>query len=329
MTQRQPPASSRPAPAGDAIRIQSLTKRYGRRTAVEGLDLAVPEGSLFGFLGPNGSGKTTTIRVLLGLLRPTAGRAAVLGLDAWRDSPRIKEDVGYLPGDPRLYPWLTGAGALRLSGAARGRDLSREGGELAERFDLDLQAPARTMSRGTRQKLAILLALAHRPRLLVLDEPTSSLDPLAQAALQDHLRGLARAGHTVFFSSHVIAEVERLCDRVAILREGRLIEHAAVEALRKRAPREVRVRWRSELDAAREPPPFVRLEAREGASWRGVLAGSSVDLVRWAAGQPIEDLEMGPPDLEALFHRAYRGPGSGKEPAVDRGPPEEPAGGTR
>src|SRR5688572_11749408 len=174
-----------------AIVTHELTRRYGSRRGIERVSLAVPEGSLFGFLGPNGAGKTTTIRVLLGFLRPTAGDARVFGQDVWRHSSRIKADVGYLPGDLRLYPWMTGAAALRVFGAARRRDLTREGRDLAERFALDLRVRVRSMSRGTRQKLGLVLALAARPRLLVLDEPTASLDPLVQETLRAHLRDLA------------------------------------------------------------------------------------------------------------------------------------------
>jgi ABC-2 type transport system ATP-binding protein len=290
----------------DIIFTESLTRRYGRRIGIEAMSLAVPEGSLFGFLGPNGAGKTTTIRVLLGFLRPTRGRASVFGLDCWRGSSRIKAEVGYLPGDLRLYPWMNGADALRLFGSIRRRDLEREGCELAERFDLDLAVRVRNMSRGMRQKLGLILAMAHRPRLLVLDEPTASLDPLMQEQLRLHLRALAGAGHTIFFSSHTLSEVEQLCDRVAILREGRLVADATLDELRRRSRREVMIRWKNRADAAQEPPPFLELQKRDGENWTCLLAGPATDLVRWAASQPIEDLAIGRPDLDALFRQYYR-----------------------
>ena len=291
----------------DIIFTESLTRRYGRRTGIEEMSLAVPEGSLFGFLGPNGAGKTTTIRVLLGFLRPTRGRASVFGLDCWRGSSRIKVEVGYLPGDLRLYPWMNGAEALRLFGSIRRRDLEREGRELAERFDLDLGVRVRNMSRGMRQKLGLILAMAHRPRLLVLDEPTASLDPLMQEQLRLHLRALAGAGHTIFFSSHTLSEVEQLCDRVAILREGRLVADATLDELRRRSRREVTIRWKSgAADATQEPPPFLELQKRDGENWTCLLAGPATDLVRWASSRPIEDLAIGRPDLEVLFRQYYR-----------------------
>src|SRR5207247_1315609 len=152
------------------IQLDNLTRRYGRRRGVESLSFSVGEGALFGFLGPNGAGKTTTIRVLLGFLRPTSGAAKIFGLDCWRDSKAIKRDIGYLPGDLRLPAWMDGANALSIFGAVRGRDLAGAGRELAEKFDLDLRVKVRDMSRGMRQKLGLILALAHSPRLLVLDE---------------------------------------------------------------------------------------------------------------------------------------------------------------
>ncbi|MCH7873570.1 MAG: ABC transporter ATP-binding protein, partial [Planctomycetes bacterium] len=172
----------------DIIDIKGLTKRYGRRVGIESLDLHVPAGTLFGFLGPNGSGKSTTIRVLMGLLRPTAGSARVFDLDAWRCSHQIKAEVGYLPGDLRLYPFWTCDSALRLISKVRRRDVCEAGRELAEEFELDTDVPVGSMSRGMRQKLGLILALAHRPKLLILDEPTSGLDPIMQKRLLRRLR---------------------------------------------------------------------------------------------------------------------------------------------
>lgn len=283
-----------------------LTRHYGRRVGVEKISLSIPEGSLFGFLGPNGAGKTTAIRVLLGFLRPTSGQASVFGLDCWRDSCRIKRDVGYLPGDLRLYPWMTGAQALALFGAIRRRNLSKEGMTLAEQFRLDLGVKVRNMSRGMRQKLGLILAMAHRPALLVLDEPTASLDPLMQDELRGQLRAWAAAGHTVFFSSHTLSEVEELCDRVAILREGRLVAVATLEELRGRSRREVAIRWKNAAEAGKAPPAFLELLACDGLNWKCLLTGAVMDMVHWAATRPIEDLTIGRPDLAALFREYYR-----------------------
>ncbi len=293
------------------IVTEQLTKRYGRRVGIQDLNLTVPEGAVFGFLGPNGSGKTTTIRVLLGLLRASEGRATVFGLDCWRDSHIIKAEVGYLPGELRLYPWFTCRKAIRIFGYARKRDLTRRGLELAADFDLDPDVRVSSMSRGMRQKLGLILALAHRPQLLVLDEPTASLDPLMQEKLRRHLRDLAAVGHTIFFSSHTLSEVEGLCDRVAILREGKLVADETLEALRTRAKRVVTIRWHS-ADRANEtkPPEYLDLIERRDQHWQATLAGPVMELVRWCAGQPIDDLTIGQPDLASLFQEYYDEPES-------------------
>lgn len=288
------------------IVTEQLTKRYGPRIGIEALNLSVSQGTVFGFLGPNGSGKTTTIRVLLGLLRPSEGGARIFGLDCWRDGHRIKSEVGYLPGDLRLYPWLTCRQGLQIFGKVRGRDLRTAGGELAAEFGLDPDVRAHTMSRGMRQKLGLILALAHRPKLLILDEPTSSLDPLMQEKLHQHLRALALAGHTIFFSSHALAEVEHLCDRVGILREGKLVADETVDGLRSRARRLVTIRWR-ETDGADKAtrPAFLDVYEHSGREWRATLTGPVMELVGWSAGQPIEDLSIGEPDLATLFQQYY------------------------
>ncbi|MEE8458229.1 MAG: ABC transporter ATP-binding protein [Phycisphaerales bacterium] len=288
------------------IEIERLTRRYGSRTGVEGVSLRIDAGSLFGFLGPNGSGKTTTIRVLLGFLRPTEGRASLFGRDCWQAGRQIRQDVGYLPGDLRLYPSWTGQQFLRLFGQIRRRDIAAAGGDLADRFSLDMAVPVRKMSRGMRQKLGLLLALAHEPQLLILDEPTASLDPLMQEQLLQLLRALAEKGHTVFFSSHTLSEVERLCDRVAIVREGRLVADETLETLRGRARRRFTIRWVQLTDAAEiKPPPFLSVDERRNRTWDGSLTGDTPQLVQWAATQPIEDLTIGHPDLDSLFRRYY------------------------
>lgn len=288
------------------VHTTGLTKFYGRRVGVDRLDLAVPEGGIYGFVGPNGSGKTTAIRILMGFLRPTAGVARVFGLDCRREGVRIRREVGYLPGDLRLYPWLTCRGGLELFGRIRGKDLSQSGAELAEAFGLEPDLRVERMSRGTRQKLGLVLALAHQPRLLILDEPTTALDPIVQERLYQHLRGLAAAGHTVFFSSHTLGEVERLCDRLAILREGRLVADTTMAALRARVERKVTIVWHDEA-AARQTPPFEDLAGlqRRGFSWEAALTGSAAELVRWCASRPIADVTISEPDLSELFRQFY------------------------
>jgi ABC-2 type transport system ATP-binding protein len=290
---------------------ESLTRSYGRRRGIDSLELSIPEGALFGFLGPNGAGKTTTIRVLVGLLRPSAGSARIFGLDCWRDSRSIKAEVGYLPGDLRLHSWMDGKGALRIWEKVRRRKLTLYGRELAQRFDLDLAVKVGRMSRGMRQKLGLILALAHKPRLLILDEPTSTLDPLLQTAVHRLLREMAAAGHTVFFSSHTLGEVEHLCDRVAVIRDGRLVANESLDTLRLRAGHRVTIRWRDHAAASAEPPGFLKLEQANGLLWTGMLDGPVDQFIAWLAGRPIDDVSIGPPDLETLFRSYYASQGSG------------------
>ncbi len=210
-----------------------------------------------------------------------------------------------MPGDLRLHPWLDGRTALRIWGCVRRRDLTAEGRRLAERFQLDLSVKVRNMSRGMRQKLGLILALAHRPRLLVLDEPTVTLDPLMQTIFQQLLREMALAGHTVFFSSHTLGEVEQLCDRVAMIRDGRIVADEPLQQLRNRAGHEVTIRWHDAESASAAPPAFLTVSHREGLRWRATLAGPIEPLVAWLAGRAIDDLSIGRPDLETLFRRFY------------------------
>jgi ABC-2 type transport system ATP-binding protein len=289
------------------IQLEKLTRRYGRRRGIERISLAIPEGALFGFLGPNGAGKTTTIRVMLGLLRPSDGRARIFGLDCWRESKAIKRDVGYLPGDLRLPMWLTADKAFSIFGAVRGKDIRPRGMQLAERLDLNPGVKVREMSRGMRQKLGLILALAHAPRLLVLDEPTNSLDPLVQQLLHEMLRELVRKGNTIFFSSHSLAEVEQLCERVAIVRDGELVADESLQNLRERAGHDVAIRWKNHGDGlSLAPPAFLQLITRDASLWQGSLYGPVSSLLEFLVGKAVEDLTIGQPDLETLFRRFYQ-----------------------
>lgn len=288
-----------------AIQLRDLTRSYGARRGISDVTLDVPEGSLFGFLGPNGAGKTTAIRVLLGFLRPTHGEASALGMDCWRDSAKIKQDVGAIPGDLRLWPWLTGHSALSLFGRVRGRDLRGQGRALAEELELDLSVRVRRMSRGMRQKLGLILALAHEPRLLVLDEPTTALDPLMQDRLRAILRRMASKGHTVFFSSHTLSEVEDLCERVAIVKDGRIVADGTLESLR--ADTGYAVSWRVR-DAETMVMPTLRglsVELRRENEYVGTYVGPARDLIVQLSTMPIEDVSITRMDLETIFRRYY------------------------
>ena len=262
---------------------------------------------LFGFLGPNGAGKTTTIRVLLGFLRPEAGAVKIFGLDCWKDTKAIKRDTGYLPGDLRLPHWMNAEKALSIYGAVRGIDLRPAGSALCDKFDLDPQVKVRDMSRGMRQKLGLVIALAHSPRLLILDEPTSGLDPLIQQILHRTLRDLARAGHTIFFSSHSLFEVEQLCERIAIVRNGTIVADETLAALRDRAGYDVTIRWADKLHASRlAAPSFLKLTRTDNELWEGMLSGPAERLIDFLHGRPVLELLISRPDLESLFRRFYQ-----------------------
>jgi ABC-2 type transport system ATP-binding protein len=212
--------------------VQSLTKRYGTRRGVTDVSFSVSEGEVFGFLGPNGAGKTTTIRCVMGFLRPDAGRALVSGHDCWLDPVAVKRLVGYLPTEMALDPGLTGGQLLEYFANLRGGVDARYTAQLAERFGLDLSRKFRQYSHGNKQKVGIVQAFMHRARLLLLDEPTSGLDPLNQQEFAALVRETRDDGRTVFLSSHILSEVEDLCDRVAIIREGAIVHVGALESIR-------------------------------------------------------------------------------------------------
>lgn len=293
----------------NTISITQLTKLYGNRVGVKDVSLDIPAGCLFGFLGPNGAGKSTTIRILLGLLRPTEGAARIFDKDCWQQGAAIRRGVGYLPGDLRLYPWLTCRYALRLFGGIRQCEMETAGLKLAEEFNLDIDCTVRAMSRGMRQQLGLILALAHQPDLLILDEPTISLDPLAQDILFRHLRRAVQAGRTVMLSSHTLSEVEDLCDRVGILRKGKLVAHECLADLRSRAARRICIRWKDPKQAtSQDPPPFLTNLERGHSEWNAAMTGSAEGLIQWCAQRPIEDIIIEKPELSELFRQYYYDP---------------------
>ncbi len=290
------------------IRAENLTKFYGSSRGVSGLGFEVERGEVFGFLGPNGAGKTTTIRLMLDLIHPSSGTLELFGLDARRDSVEIRRRVGYLPGDLRLYECLTPRELLRYFAALRGLDGLGEGLELAERFELELDRPIRSLSKGNRQKVGLVQAFLHKPDLLLLDEPTAGLDPLVQLTFNELLREVAAEGRTVFLSSHILSEVQRLADRVAIIREGSLELVDSVEKLRARAF--VRV----EATFAGKPPParaFAKLPGareleRKGSVVVFALEGSADPLVKALARYEVVALDSHEADLEDFFLTLYR-----------------------
>jgi len=294
-----------------AILTEKLTKNYGKSRGIVALDLEVQPGEVFGFLGPNGAGKTTTIRVLLDLIRPTTGRALVLGRDSHRDTLAIQAHSGYLPGELSLYPTLSGRETLRYLANLRGGVDWDHVSELSERLDCDLSRKVTDLSSGNKRKLGLIQAFMHRPELLILDEPTSGLDPLVQHefyALVDEVRD---AGQTVFLSSHVLPEVQRVCDRVAFIREGELIALEDVSNLTGRAVREIEVVFAEVVppSAFEGVPGVTQVSVNgKGATTLRLTVTGPLDAVIKKLGEfPVLDLTSRLPDLEDVFMTFYAG----------------------
>jgi len=287
-----------------AIRTSKLTKDYGAARGLFELDLQVSPQEVFGYLGPNGSGKTTTIRLLMGMIRPTTGSAHVFGLDCVRDSVEVKRKVGYLPGDVPQFGSLRGSEIVAYLGGMRGGVDRRHVRAIAERLDLDLNRRFREYSSGNKQKLAILLAFMHRPELLVLDEPTSGLDPLNQQEFYAMLREARDDGATVFLSSHILSEVEHVCDRVGILRSGRLVKVAQLDELRRIRVHRVEVEFApdAEVPEARlRSAPGVESLQVEGSRVTCTIRGSFDGLLDAISDSEVTDLVSTEPSLEEFF----------------------------
>ena len=293
-------------PAIPAISTRELTKHYGSVEALIGLSLDVRQGEIFGFLGPNGAGKSTMIRTLLGFLHPTSGSASVLGMDVVAESVEIRRLIGYLPGGIALYDSLTGEEVLDYLVDLQGRKPHRRQ-ELCERLELPasvLKRNVRDYSRGMRQKIGVVQALQHDPELAILDEPSEGLDPLMQHAFYRILDDLRREGRTVFFSSHILSEVERLCDRVAIIRAGRLMALHSVSDLLARRRRRVTIRWRGEAPDLSVLPGLEDVQV-DGNRVIGMLSGEVAGFVRAIASPNLEDLTIEPASLEEAFLEYY------------------------
>ncbi|MGC5629302.1 ATP-binding cassette domain-containing protein [Georgenia sp. Z1344] len=289
-----------------AIEVADLVKTFGPTRALDGFELTVPTGQVTGFLGPNGAGKSTTIRVLLGMLRADSGRATVLGQDPWTDSVAVHRRLAYVPGDTSLWPNLTGGEAIdvftRLHGGTADR---RRRDELIERFELDPTKKSRTYSKGNRQKVALVSALASDSELFLLDEPTSGLDPLMEAVFTDEVRKLREDGRTVLLSSHILGEVEKLCDTVTIIRAGRAVESGTLA--------EMRHLTRSTVSATTAHPAeaFARIDgvhdlvAEDGRLTFDIDNTRINEVLRVLADAGVENLTITPPSLEELFMRHY------------------------
>jgi ABC-2 type transport system ATP-binding protein len=293
---------------GTAIRTSRLSKDYGQGHGVFDLDLEVRRGEILGFLGPNGAGKSTTMRLLLDLIRPTAGTATLLGLDSHAQSLEIRRRVGFLPGDFELYPKLSGAAMLDYLAELRGGVDRRVRDELAERFDAQLDRPIRELSTGNRQKLGLIQAFMHEPELLILDEPIAGLDPLVQRSFHGLLGDVAAQGRTVFLSSHTLSEVERVADRVAILRRGRLAVVDSLENLRAIAVQRLEIEFAGDGPRAEElrSLPGVREATVDGSHLIVAFEGSADALVKAVATHEVRSIRSHDDDLEEIFLRYYR-----------------------
>ena len=297
-----------------AIDIRELHKNFGHVRALDGLDLTVEEGEIHGFLGPNGAGKSTTIRILLGVLRPMSGQVRMLGRDPWTDAVALHREIAYVPGDVTLWPSLTGGETIDLLARMRGGIDEARRAELIERFDLDPKKKARTYSKGNRQKVSLISALSSRARLLLLDEPSTGLDPLMEQVFRECVIEARDHGVTVLLSSHILAETEALCQRVTIIRAGKTVESGTLESMRHLS----RTSIKAEL--LRDPGDLSRIKGVEDISMEGNVLHAQVDadslgeLIRVLGDTGVRSLVSQPPTLEELFLRHYKVDGSQPAP---------------
>lgn len=291
-----------------AIHTEGLTKFYGKERGIVDLDLDVLEGEVFGYLGPNGAGKTTTIRLLLDLLRPTRGTSRVLGKHPYFDGVGVRSDIGYLPGELALYERLTGQQMLTYLSHLRNMDGLGDAPRLAEQLDLDLSRQVGDLSSGNKQKVGLVQAFMHRPRMLILDEPTGGLDPLMQQEFYRLVHEAKEEGRTVFLSSHVLSEVERIADRVGIIRTGRMVVVEDLETLKERAPRRLDLHFAAPVPASEFADlPNVQDVSVDDTVVSCRVVGSVGALVKQAAGHELTNIVSHEADLEELFLQYYRG----------------------
>ncbi|UCE42728.1 MAG: ABC transporter ATP-binding protein [Candidatus Aminicenantes bacterium] len=287
------------------IETHGLTKYYGKSRGIIDLDLKIEPGEIFGFIGPNGAGKSTTIRTLLGLIFPTSGSGRIFGLDIVRDSKEIKKQIGFMPSEIHYYEKMDVLELLRFSANFYGTDCAPRITELAETFDLDLERKIIDLSRGNQKKVSILQSLIHEPGLLILDEPTSGLDPLMQAKFFDILKEENNKGTTIFFSSHTLSEVQKMCRRVGIIKEGKIIAVEDIETLRKKQLRKIQVEFSQPAKISDIECPGVIAPKVEGGNIFFLYSGSMKDFLNSLGGKDIKDLIIEEPTLEEIFMHYY------------------------
>ena len=287
------------------IETQGLTKFYGKDRGIIDLDLKIESGEIFGFIGPNGAGKSTTIRTLLGLIFPTSGNGRIFGMDIVRETKEIKKQIGYMPSEVNYYEKMDGQELLRYSANFYGKDCESRINELADIFALDLNRKIIDLSRGNRKKVSILQCLIHRPRLLILDEPTTGLDPLMQTKFFDILREENSRDTTIFFSSHTLSEVQKMCRRVGIIKEGKIIAVEDIETLRKKQLRKVQVEFAHPVKSGEIECIGVIASQADENNLHFMFSGKMGDLLNNLAGKDIKDLIIEEPTLEEIFMHYY------------------------
>ncbi|MFD1032764.1 ABC transporter ATP-binding protein [Metaplanococcus flavidus] len=293
------------------LKTVGLTKKFGDFAALDGVDIEVEEGEIYGFIGPNGAGKSTTIRVLLGILKATEGEVKIFGKDAWKDAVEIHKRVAYVPGDVSLWPNLTGGEVIDLFIKLRGGNNKSRREELIQRFDLDPSKKCRTYSKGNRQKVALIAALSSDADLYILDEPTSGLDPLMERVFQEYVKEAKAQGKSILLSSHILSEVEKLCDKVAIIRQGKIIEKGTLKELRHLTGTILLVETKQPMPDLAAVKGVQGIEQKEGALSFQVDQEELDNVVRYVSQFGIIRMESAPPTLEELFMRHYEGTGTG------------------
>ncbi|ABX42205.1 ABC transporter ATP-binding protein [Lachnoclostridium phytofermentans] len=292
-----------------SLETTNLSKKFGKFTALDGINLKVNEGEVFGYIGPNGAGKTTTIRVLLGILQATEGSAKVFGLDAWKDAVEIHKRIAYVPGDVNLWPNLTGGEVIDLFVSLRGKQDKERREKLLKMFDLDPSKKCRTYSKGNRQKVALVSAFASDADFYILDEPTSGLDPLMEQVFQECVLEQKNKGKGIFLSSHILSEVERLCDRVGIIREGKLVETGTLSELRHLTRVSMNVETANPIDSLESMKGIYGISKQQGGLSFQVDSAEIGNVISHISKFGVKKLESTPPTLEDLFMRHYNANG--------------------
>ncbi|MBS4535071.1 ABC transporter ATP-binding protein [Clostridium sp. D2Q-14] len=291
------------------LKIDNLTKKFGKFTALNRINIEVNKGEVYGFIGPNGAGKSTTIRVLLGILKATEGKATIFGKDAWNDAVEIHKKIAYVPGDVNLWSNLTGGEVIDLFVKLRGSNNKNRREQLIKRFDLDPSKKCRTYSKGNRQKVALIAAFASDAELYILDEPTSGLDPLMEKVFQEYVMEAKESGKSILLSSHILSEVERLCDRVSIIRQGEIIESGTLNEMRHLTRTSVFVETREPIKSLSTVKGVHKIQEKDNTISFQVDTEELSNVIEYVNQFKIVKLESAPPTLEDLFMRHYKGDG--------------------